>query len=95
MGSSEDHANELGSFIEQAKQDSGFDKVNMVGFSKGGLVARVYLEGGDDNVQNLIMIGTPNADAPLSYWDVICLPAGNDFEFGSDATQAGHNPNTN
>lgn len=93
-GSSEDHANELGSIVEQVKQDTGSEKVNMVGFSKGGLDARVYLEEGGDNVQNLIMIGTPNGGAPLSYWDVICLPAANDLEFGSDATLAEYNPNT-
>ena len=35
MWSSEDHANELVSFIELVKQDTGSDKVNLVGFSKG------------------------------------------------------------
>jgi pimeloyl-ACP methyl ester carboxylesterase len=94
-GSSVDHANELRSIVEQVKQETGSEKVNMVGFSKGGLAARVYLEDGNNNVENLIMIGTPNGGAPLAYWDVICLPAANDLEFGSDATQANYNPNTN
>jgi pimeloyl-ACP methyl ester carboxylesterase len=93
-GSSEDHANELKSFIDQVKGVTGYDKVNLVGFSKGGLDARVYLEDGGEDVQNLIMIGTPNAGAPLSYWDVICLPAADDLQFGSDATEAAYNPNT-
>jgi hypothetical protein len=45
----------------------------------------------DDNIQILKMIGTPNGGAPLSYCDVFCLPAANDLEFGSDATNAEYN----
>lgn len=94
-GSSEEHASELRQIVEQAKQETGSEKVNIVGFSKGGLDARVYLEDGNNSVENLIMIGTPNGGAPLAYWDFICLPAADDLEFGSQATQATQNPNTN
>lgn len=94
-GSSEIHANELRQIVEQVKQETGSEKVNMVGFSKGGLDARVYLEDGSNNVENLIMIGTPNGGAPLAYWDFICHPAANDLEFGSHATQSTRNPYTN
>jgi hypothetical protein len=59
------------------------------------LDARVYLEDRNNNVENLIMIGTPNGGAPLAYWDFICYPAADDLEFGSEATQAVRNPNTN
>ena len=94
-GSSEDHARELGQIVEQVKLETGSEKVNIVGFSKGGLDARVYLEDRNNNVENLIMIGTPNGGAPLAYWDFICYPAADDLEFGSEATRAVRNPNTN
>lgn len=93
-GSSADHAIELKQIVEQVKQETNSEKVNLVGFSKGGLDARVYLQDGNNNVANLIMIGTPNGGAPLAYWDTICIPAADDLEFGSEATQAKQNLNT-
>lgn len=44
------------------------DKVNIVGHSKGGLDARVFLADNitRNDVANLIMIGTPNAGSPLA-----------------------------
>ena len=43
------------------------NQVNMVGHSKGGLDARVYLSNTQSpDVANLIMIGTPNAGDPLA-----------------------------
>ena len=86
---------ELRQIVEQVKQDTGSEEVNIVGFSKGGLNARVYSEDGNNSVENLIIIGTPNGCASLAYWDFICLPAADDLEFGSQATQALQNPNTN
>ena len=38
--------------------------MNIVGHSKGGLDARVYLSNGTHDVANLIMIGAPNAGSP-------------------------------
>src|SRR5215212_5914353 len=68
-GSSEDHANELKQIVELFKESTGSEKINIVGFSKGGLDARVYLEDDNNNVENLIMIGTPNGGAPLASLD--------------------------
>ena len=47
---------------------TGQDKVNIVGHSKGGLDARVYLADNitRNDVANLIMIGTPNAGSPIA-----------------------------
>ena len=42
------------------KDQSGQNKVNIVGHSKGGLDARMYLGNSTQDVANLIMIGTPN-----------------------------------
>ena len=59
-GSAADHANELGQIVKKIKIQTGQDKVNIVGFSKGGLDARVYLSNNLTNryVANLIMVGT-------------------------------------
>jgi pimeloyl-ACP methyl ester carboxylesterase len=67
-GSANDHANELGEKINEVKMKTGEDKVNIVGHSKGGLDARVFLADNitRDDVANLIMIGTPNAGSPLA-----------------------------
>lgn len=67
-GSANDHANELGEIVKEVKMKTGQDKVNIVGHSKGGLDARVFLADNitRDDVANLIMIGTPNAGSPLA-----------------------------
>ena len=54
---------------------TGQDKVNIVGHSKGGLDARVYLADNitRNDVANLIMIGTPNAGSPIA--DSCCTRA--------------------
>ena len=67
-GSANQHAKELGQIIKEVKTKTGQDKVNIVGHSKGGLDARVYLADNitRNDVANLIMIGTPNAGSPLA-----------------------------
>jgi triacylglycerol esterase/lipase EstA (alpha/beta hydrolase family) len=59
-GSAEQHAKELEKRVQDIKQQSGAQKINIVGHSKGGLDARVFLDITDTkDVANLIMIGTP------------------------------------
>jgi pimeloyl-ACP methyl ester carboxylesterase len=67
-GSAVAHANELNQIIENFKRDTGSEKINIVAHSKGGLDARVYLANNlsDDDVANLIMIGTPNKGSLLA-----------------------------
>src|SRR5918993_5525673 len=93
-GSAADHAKELSNIIGQIKKDTGQNKVNIVGHSKGGLDARVYLANNTQNVANLIMIGTPNAGSPLAQTSEICTPAVYDLRPGAAATQVKMNPNT-
>jgi triacylglycerol esterase/lipase EstA (alpha/beta hydrolase family) len=95
-GSAADHAEELNNIVLDVLNDSGHDRVNIVGHSKGGLDARLYLEGGTDDVANLIMIGTPNAGSPLAeiYHDTGCMPAASDLKPGSPATKALQNVKT-
>jgi pimeloyl-ACP methyl ester carboxylesterase len=95
-GSSVDHAQELDQIIKKVKNDTGQNQVNIVGYSKGGLDARVYLNNdlANNDVKNLIMIGTPNAGSALAIGSLICVPAVFDLLPGSDATKAERNPHT-
>jgi pimeloyl-ACP methyl ester carboxylesterase len=93
-GSSAEHAKELSKIIGQIKEESGQNKVNIVGHSKGGLDARVYLANNTKDVVNLVMIGTPNAGSPLAESSEICTPAVYDLRPGAAATEVKRNPNT-
>ena len=93
-GSSAEHAKELSKIIGQIKDETGQNKVNIVGHSKGGLDARVYLANETKDVANLVMIGTPNAGSPLAESSEICTPAVYDLRPGSAATEVKMNPNT-
>jgi triacylglycerol lipase len=95
-GSATDHAKELGNIVAQVKNMTGQKQVNIVGYSKGGLDARVYLaeSTGTHDVANLIMIGTPNAGAPLTSPNDSCKPAALDFIDHASATKAAPNPHT-
>jgi pimeloyl-ACP methyl ester carboxylesterase len=48
--------------IKNIKEDTGADKVDIVGYGMGGLIARQYVEklNGNVNVRKLILLGTPN-----------------------------------
>jgi uncharacterized alpha/beta hydrolase family protein len=93
-GSAADHAKELSHLIDQIKKQTGQNKVNIVGHSKGGLDARVYLSNGTKDVANLIMIGTPNAGSPIAENNNICTPAIYDLKPGAADTKVKLNPNT-
>jgi len=53
----------LGRHIERICQESGHDRVHVVGHSLGGLVARYLVQrlGGDARVESLVTLGTPHA----------------------------------
>src|SRR5215204_6528017 len=93
-GSAADHAKELSNIIGQIKGETGQNKVNIVGHSKGGLDARVYLANNTKDVANLIMIGTPNAGSPLAESSDMGAPAVYDLRPGAAATEVKMNPNT-
>ena len=93
-GSSAEHAKELSNIIGQIKEETGQNKVNIVGHSKGGLDARVYLANNTKDVSNLVMIGTPNEGSPLAQTSEICTPAVYDLRPGAAATEVKMNPNT-
>jgi uncharacterized alpha/beta hydrolase family protein len=94
-GSAEQHAKELEKRVQDIKQQSGAQKINIVGHSKGGLDARVFLDITDTkDIANLIMIGTPNAGSPAAETNDACAPAIFDLRPGANATKAAMNPNT-
>jgi len=93
-GSAAAHAKELSKKIGDIKSQTGQNQVNVVGHSKGGLDARVYLANGTHDVANLIMIGTPNAGSPLAQSSNICAPAAYDLKPGAPDTLVKMNPNT-
>lgn len=55
--------------IEEVKGICACDKVDLVAHSMGGLVARQYIQSDDyeDDVDQLIFLGTPHLGAPKSY----------------------------
>src|ERR671911_2031626 len=84
----------LSNIIGQIKKETGQNKVNIIGHSKGGLDARVYLANNTNDVANLIMIGTPNAGSPLAELSNMGAPAVYDLRPGAAATEVKMNPNT-
>jgi pimeloyl-ACP methyl ester carboxylesterase len=104
------HANELSQIVHRVKSLTGQSRVNIVGHSKGGLDARVYLaQSGSNDVANLIMIGTPNGGDPLAddtirfnafnpyfyfFPSFFCTPALFDLETFADDTHVRENHNT-
>jgi pimeloyl-ACP methyl ester carboxylesterase len=108
-GSAKAHAEELNEIVQIVKNKAHQKHVNLVGFSKGGLDARVYLaESQTLDVANLIMIGTPNRGSPLAdlinyfislipWFDlssIFCTPALYDWKTDAQATRVRENPHT-
>jgi triacylglycerol lipase len=94
----EAHATELNQIVKDFKRNTGSEKINIVAHSKGGLDARVYLANNllNDDVANLIMIGTPNDGSPLAdrYSDSDpCKPAVYDLKTTALATRVAKNRN--
>jgi uncharacterized alpha/beta hydrolase family protein len=94
-GSAKQHATELEKMVQDVKEQSGSQKINIVGHSKGGLDVRVFLDITDTkDIANLIMIGTPNAGSLAAEANNACSPAVFDLRPGANATKAVINPNT-
>jgi triacylglycerol lipase len=56
-------ARRLGASIERLCQETGYERVHVVGHSLGGLIARYYVQrlGGDERVHTLATLGTPHS----------------------------------
>ncbi|MFL6489311.1 MAG: esterase/lipase family protein [Nitrososphaera sp.] len=88
------HALELDKRVGEVLSNNPSGQVNIVGHSKGGIDARVYLANGTQSVANLIMIGTPNNGTPMAERTSICAPAVWDMQPEANATKVESNPNT-
>ncbi|MFL6138252.1 MAG: esterase/lipase family protein [Frankiaceae bacterium] len=55
-------AQQLADAVERLVDETGFERVHLVGHSLGGLVARYYVQrmGGDERVHTLVTLGTPH-----------------------------------
>jgi hypothetical protein len=55
-------ARDLGKHIERICEQTGYDRIHVVGHSLGGLIARYYVQrqGGDRRIQTLVTLGTPH-----------------------------------
>jgi pimeloyl-ACP methyl ester carboxylesterase len=69
-------AKRLGSLIDDVCEQTGYERVHIIGHSMGGLVARYYVQklGGDRHVHTVCTLGTPHCGTwPAQYvpWPVI------------------------
>lgn len=60
-------ARALGGFVDEVRAATGAAKVDLIGYSKGGLIARTYtkLLGGGGNVNSVVTIASPNRGMDL------------------------------
>lgn len=59
----------LGAHIERICEQTGHDRVHVVGHSLGGLIARYHVQrqGGDRRVESLVTLGTPHRGSVLAH----------------------------
>jgi hypothetical protein len=62
-------AADLGAHIERVCEQTGYDRVHVVGHSLGGLIARYYVQrhGGGRRVESLVTLGTPHEGSVLAH----------------------------
>jgi hypothetical protein len=67
-------ARDLGDHIERICEQTGYERVHVVGHSLGGLIARYHVQrqGGDARVQSLVTLGTPHSGSVLAH--VVPIP---------------------
>lgn len=56
-------ATSLATRVEELCEETGFERIHLIGHSMGGLIARYYVQclGGDARVHTLVTLGTPHA----------------------------------
>jgi pimeloyl-ACP methyl ester carboxylesterase len=59
----------LGAEIERIVEETGYERIHVIGHSMGGLIARYYVTrlGGDAHVHTLVTLGTPHSGSYLAY----------------------------
>ena len=66
--------------IESLARRHGFDRLHIVGHSKGGLIARRYVQhyGGERRVKSVVTLGTPHHGTPTAFVGVALMGFGSD-----------------
>jgi len=62
----------LGAEVERIVEETGYERIHVIGHSMGGLIARYYVTrlGGDAHVHTLVTLGTPHHGSYVAYaWD--------------------------
>jgi triacylglycerol lipase len=59
----------FGQVVDQVCEDTGYERVHVVGHSMGGLIARYYVQrlGGDERVHTLVTLGTPHEGTAMAF----------------------------
>ena len=59
----------LGAEVERIVEETGYERIHVIGHSMGGLIARYYVTrlGGDAHVHTLVTLGTPHHGSYLAY----------------------------
>jgi pimeloyl-ACP methyl ester carboxylesterase len=59
----------LGAEVERIVDETGYERIHVIGHSMGGLIARYYVTrlGGDAHVHTLVTLGTPHRGSYLAY----------------------------
>jgi pimeloyl-ACP methyl ester carboxylesterase len=59
----------LATLVERTCEETGYERVHVVGHSLGGLVARYYVQrmGGDARVHTLVTLGSPHSGTQAAY----------------------------
>jgi pimeloyl-ACP methyl ester carboxylesterase len=59
----------LGAEVERIVEETGYERIHVIGHSMGGLIARYYVTrlGGDAHVHTLVTLGTPHAGSLWAY----------------------------
>jgi pimeloyl-ACP methyl ester carboxylesterase len=59
----------LAAVVEQVCEETGYERVHIVGHSMGGLIARYYAQrlGGDQRVHTIVTLGTPHGGTQMAY----------------------------
>ncbi|GAA3712533.1 alpha/beta fold hydrolase [Terrabacter ginsenosidimutans] len=62
-------AADLGAEVERIVEETGYERIHVIGHSMGGLIARYYVTrlGGDQHVHTLVTLGTPHQGSYLAY----------------------------
>jgi alpha-beta hydrolase superfamily lysophospholipase len=62
-------AADLGRYVERVCEQTGHERVHVVGHSLGGLIARYHVQrqGGDVRIESLVTLGTPHRGSVLAH----------------------------